>query len=732
MDRLSWTLLAVVMGVAVAPSVPGGLGDGLLLLLGAVGLGLLGRAHRVTSTFATLGVAVAIGLVASRSVPEGPMLEGPVQFVGVRVGASLGRSGDVALARPEGGLGGRVRVRFRERAPSAGTAVAVFGHAGPVRSVLPGAPDPVRAARLSGIRTEVRVIRATVLPPRLPRRAVDDPTGMLRALVTGERRHLEPALVSRLRRTGTAHLLAISGFHVSVVAGLLAGLALVAHRAAAVRWPGGAVPWGPGAVGIVAALTYAEHAGAPLSAQRATLVLALVITGRLLGRQPRLPAILATVAATVAVVDPSGIATPGFQLSFGAVAGIAAFAPRLEGLLPPEAPRGVRWVVRSLAASVGATLGTLPAAAWWFQQLAPLSPLANLVAVPLVGMVVVPCAALAHVLPGPGSGLAAHVGTFAVHGLFAVLAPFDVEPWSPAVGPLGAVGLAGLLVLAAGWWLPPGPHWRPLGRASPLVGGLAGLALVAGPPAPVGGWRFVFLDVGQGDALYIEHPSGSRWLVDGGPPSRAVLHWLRRHGVRHLDVVVVTHRDRDHLGGTLPVIDELSVGEVWTRGAPAVLVAACARAGVPLQAPPTAWWPPEGPLPPGNDASVVLSVGPVLMLGDVSGEVEQRLVQAGIGRHTVLKVAHHGSGTSTSEALLAAVQPEHAVIGVGGGNRYGHPAPGVLSRLARSGVQVWRTDRDGTVVVTFGVGPPSHAGGSRLLTVRRSATTAPQRGIVDP
>ncbi|MEM6929087.1 MAG: ComEC/Rec2 family competence protein, partial [Myxococcota bacterium] len=298
MDRLSWTLLAVVVGVAMAPWVPGALGDGLLLLGGAVGLGLVVQAHRVASTVATLGIALVVGLVASRSVPRGPALDGPVQFVGVRVGASLGRRGDVALGRPGGWLGGRVRVRFRERAPPAGRAVAVFGHAGPIRSALPGAPDPRRAARLSGIRTEVRAIRATVLPPEAPRPAIDDPTGMLRALVTGDRSHLEPALVSRLRRTGTAHLLAISGFHVSVVAGLLAGLVLITHRFAAVWWPTGATPWGPGVVGVAAALAYAEHAGAPLSAQRATLVLALVITGRLLGRQPRLPPILTTVAAT--------------------------------------------------------------------------------------------------------------------------------------------------------------------------------------------------------------------------------------------------------------------------------------------------------------------------------------------------------------------------------------------------------------------------------------------------
>ncbi len=728
MDVVSLGMVAVVGGVALAPSVPGTATQAAGLLLGLLALAGMARGARRAwlASGWLVAAALAVGGLASRSVPEGPRLDGVVQLQGVRVGAPLGRSADVALGRPGESLGGRVRVRFPARPPPAGTVVLVFGHAGPVRPALPGAPDPVRAARLSGIASEVVAIRATSVPPPRAPPAISDPTGMLTALVTGDRSRLDPALVARLRRTGTAHLLAISGFHVSVVAGLLAAGALLGHRSLAVVWPAGGPPWTPAVVGLLAATGYASTAGAPLSAQRATLVLGLVALGRLMGRRPRLLPLLGLVAAAVAVGDPAAIATPGYQLSFGAVAGLATFGSRIEGLLPPDLPGWVRWTGRSVAASTAATLGTLPAAAWWFQQLAPFTVLANLLAVPLVGGIVVPAAGLSMLLPDPLSGLAAGLGTIVVRTIYVLLAPFDVPPLSPAVGPGGAL----LLALALG-----------LGVRRPVTGGLCGLVVLTWPAPRADGWRFVFLDVGQGDAIYVEHPDGTRWLVDGGRPSRAVLHWLRRQGIRHLDAVVVTHTDLDHLGGAVPVIAELSVSEVWAHTTPASLTLPCARAGVPLVRPPGGLWPPAGAPPVrGNASSVVLSAGPLLLLGDVSGGIEERLVEDGLGAHRLLKVAHHGSGSSTTPSLLGAVRPEHAFIGVGRGNRYGHPAPATLARLEAENVRVWRTDHHGTIEVRVGDGidepvrveAVSDGGPRRLLGIPRGATTAPHRGASDP
>jgi len=709
-------MLAVVLGVALAPDVPGPLGAWGLVSGGLGGLAALAWVHRLGWRPLAVACGLALGVSASRSVPPGPEIEGVVQLTGVRVGSSLGRSADVALPG-----GGRVRVRFGGRAPSVGTAVAVLGHAGPVRPVLPGAPDPVRAASLTGVRTEVVAIRDAAAPAPPAPRALHDPTGVLRAVVTGDRTGLDPELVARLRRTGTAHLLAISGFHVSVVAGLLASIGVLVTRVAAARVPAGWPPLAAAGLGVAAAAGYAHIAGAPVSAQRASLVLALVVGGRLLGRRPRWLSILAVAAAVVAAVDPASIATPGYQLSFGAVAGLVTVGQRIAGLLPPDTPRALAWAGRSAAASVGATAGTLPAAAWWFQSLAPLSVLANLVAVPGFGFVVVPAAGLAHLLPEPLSGVAATVGTVAVQALAVGLGGLDVPPLAPAVGPVGAVLLAGALALTVRWPLP----------------GAGAVALVLGWPAPrPDGWRFVFLDVGQGDAALVEHPDGQRWLVDGGRPSRAVLHWLRREGIRDLDVVVVTHPDLDHLGGTLPVIGGLRVGEVWAHEPPEELVERCAAASVPLRAPPDALWP-RGPVESSdNAASIVLSVGPLLLLADVDSTVEGELVRRGLRPHPLLKVAHHGSASSTSAALIDAVRPQHAFVSVGRGNRYGHPAPAVLARLGDRGVTVWRTDEHGTVEVRMSGDVPgvSASRGARhpLLASRQGATTQPHPGTVDP
>ncbi|MEN0061675.1 MAG: ComEC/Rec2 family competence protein [Myxococcota bacterium] len=680
MQTVAIGMFSVVAGVLVAPLLPGSWGAWASLALG--GLGLWG--HR-GGWLGSIGIGLLVGVVASRTVPQGPELTGWVSLRGVRVGAPQGRSGDVAVGGPGAPSIGRVRIRFRERAPPAGASVLVVGRARPVRDALPGAPSPLRAARLVGVRTEVLASRSAVIGAPMTAPSSNDPTGLLRAVTTGDRRGLDEALVGRLRRTGTAHLLAISGFHVSIVAGLAFALGLVGHRALAVRWPTGAPPWAPAGFAVLAASIYALGAGMPISAQRATLLLGLVMVGRLWGRTARILPILMFVAAAVAMVDPGALATPSFQLSFGAVAGLATFGVQLSNWIPPDVPWMVRWLGRSVVASVAATLGTLPAAAWWFQQLAPWSVVANLIAVPVTGLVIVPAAGLAQLLPEPLAGGAAHVGTLATRAVFWALAPFDVTPWAPAVGPLGAALLAGALVIAVRrpWW---------------GFGGVA--AVLLWPASEAAGWRFVFLDVGQGDAAFVQHPSGKRWLVDGGRPSFAVLQWLRRERIRHLDVVVVTHSDADHLGGTLPVIRSLSVDEVWAVNPPDALIEACTEAEVPLRRPRDALWPPNDGVPrDDNDGSIVLSLGPLLLAADIDADIEAELLDRGLSHHAWLKVAHHGSRSSTHSAFLEVVRPTHAVVSVGRDNRYGHPAPEVLDRLHSAHAEVWRTDLDGTVEV---------------------------------
>jgi len=692
-DRLGRASLGVVIGVAVAPWLGGTVGGltGLLLVL----IGLCGCSG--TRRAAEVGAGVVLGLLAVASMPEGPALEGHVAVQGVVVGAATGTTAAVSATRfaapgePWAEVSGRVQVRFPDRPPPPGARVVVYGRAGPLRGrALPGGPDPLRNAARSRIRTRLWTERWAVLggvPARADRFPEREPAGVLQALATGDRSGVSEATWTVLRRSGTAHLLAISGFHVGLVALVAVGAARLPLRAAALlrrRGVGDRLAW---VVGVAVGLAYAWSVGAPVSAQRAACMVALVGVARATGRQVRPLPLLGAVAAALLVVDPAALGTPSFQLSFGAVLGLVRLTPWLLRWLPPDLPPGVGWAARALSATLGATVGTLPAGAWWFQQLAPLSPLANLVALPWVAFVVVPSALIAGWGPEPLSTGALWVGEQAVAVLLVVLEPLATRPLAPALtGVEVAFLLAALLVP----------------RRALVVGAVLVLLLGAPrvqPSCPV----VTFLDVGQGDAALVELPDGRRWLVDGGPPGRQVLHWLRRRRIRHLDRVVVSHGHPDHVGGLVPVVEALTIDEIWVpsaEGLDELLEVARAR-GTPV-----VWGSPWALHPrPGfagantNDRSLVLSVAGVLFTGDVEAAGEAALLgRGGLGAR-VLKVPHHGSRSSSSDELLDVVRPDLAVISAGSHNRFGHPHPTVLARLADHDLPVVRTDRDGTVEV---------------------------------
>lgn len=666
-----------------------------------------------------LAVAIAVGLGCARTVPPGPVREGVLVAVGMRVGAASGRTGDVWLSRAAGpdrrwsATTGRVRVRFPQDAPPPGVPVVLFGRAGPVRGALPGAPDPIRAARMAGVETEIVAVRAARLdgePPALldPER---DPTGLIRAIVLGDRSGCTPETLAILRRTGTSHLLSISGFHVGVAAALVMGATTLLFRAVAVLRPQGLAAPVPLGLGVGAAWAYTALAGWVVPAERAAGMLSLAATARAYGRGTEGVPILVWVAVALALVDPGTPATASYQLTFGAMAGLVLFVPPLVRYLPPDLPWVVRWSADGLAATFGSTLGTLPFAAWWFQAVPPLSPVANLVSLPVLGVALVPIGAVACAAPDPIAWLAAGLGTGLCRLELALLGLLAVEPWTPAVGPIGALVL-GALVL--------GSLRRPARAAV-----AAAILLVSPRPAP-DGLRVTFLDVGQGDAALVEWPDGRRWLVDGGPPSTAVVAWLRRSGIRRLDGVVATHGDRDHCGGLVGVVDGLDVGVIWALDPSPELAEAAERQGVAITAPVGALHPSASDAVTGNDGSIVFGVGPVLLTGDVGRAAEAAVAARLPGRFPVLKLAHHGSATSTSAALVDRARPSVAVLSVGATNPYGHPSPDVLDRLAARGVAVLRTDRDGTI--TLEVEP----GGIRIRTARGRELWLPEEPAGSP
>jgi len=687
-----WLAIGVVAGAWAWPYCPAGLVASATAAAVLAGLAMAAGQARPMALVAA-GFCCGLGLVAR--IEAGPELRGEYSARGWVVGAAEGRVADVDVASVSalGGApvnaSGRLRVVFPGPPPPPGVAVVVAGTArriDPTR--LPGDVDPAVVAARDGVRS-VLVADSVV---RLGRdREAPDFEGarhaaLLRALVDGTVGEIPAEEAQLLRRTGTWHLVSVSGLHVGVGAAIGWWVAWVMSRPF-LFLSGGLARWTCAVGGIAGAWLYADIADWGVPARRAAWMASAACVALAARRRPDPQRTLALAALAVVASEPEAVGSVGFALSFGAMLGMILVSGRASRLLPPDLPRWLRWTLEGLAASLGATAGTLPVVALHFQSLSPASPLANLWAVPWIGSLATPLALVAAVTKGEVHDLAlALADAAATAGLWG-LRGVDMEPWAPAVGVAGAavLGLAGLL-------------WR----REILALGLT-LAILAPWPRSRRELVVSFLAVGQGDAALVEWPDGRRWLVDGGPPGQDLLRYLRRRGIRRLDSVFVSHGHPDHYGGLLPVLDALDVGEVVARG----LVSDLAGAA-PLW---TSSHPSILPLPRDfeardeNDRSLVLRLGlgahTFLLPGDAEWAEEQALVAANCAglQATVLKVGHHGSRTSSSAPFLACARPEHAVISAGFDNRYRHPHPGVLKSLATAAFapRTWRTDQQGTI-----------------------------------
>jgi competence protein ComEC len=583
---------------------------------------------------------------------------------------------------------------------------------------------------------------------------------LLRGMVLGQDEAIDPALREDFRDSGLAHLLAVSGQNVMLLAALalpalaLAGLGLRARLAA------------------LAALIslYVPLAGAGASLQRAG-VMGLAGIAAIAASRPasRSYSLLLAAAATLAW-NPRAWTDPGWQLSFAAVAGILVIGlPLARGLrrigdelLQPRTRRSsrpsdgaaaaVHGLADGVAITVAATLATAPLLAHHFGSV-PLAGLAaNLLALPAVapamwlGMLKIglgqlgdPGLAVAEALGGAADAPVGYIAWLAERcadipgGQLAL--PLD----SPA-GVLGAYGLLGGVALAARRLTPPPgrrlPEWAARWRRLPrrhrvvLTTTLALALLATAAPAldgpdPPGQLTVRFLDVGQGDATLIQHPDGTAVLFDGGPPEAGVARLLRKAGVKRLAAVVATHASRDHHGGLVEVIRRFPVGALLDGGDgtadpafQALLRQSAARGTrrVAATAPLTIelaggalrvrllWPPPRPPGPPPEDPNpralvALVSAGAFDLLLSADAESDT-LLPLELPDIEAFKVPHHGSSDPGLPAVLERLDPEVAAIEVGP-NTYGHPAPSTLAALERAGVPTFRTDRHGTVSLTI-------------------------------
>jgi len=491
-----------------------------------------------------------------------------------------------------------------------------------------------------------------------------------------------------LRRTGVVHLLAISGLHVGIVASFGGLLGWIVSR----RFTRGTGIFMartiPSVVAMVTAASYGQLVGWPVSTQRAIWMVGLASVTLLIGRTIRPWQILGAAAIAVFIANPSQIASLGFLMSFSAVAALIGWMPIWAALLNPDRPRVLRWIHNALGTTVCASFGTLPICAWVFQHLPMASPMANLFAVPLFATLAVPCTLLGLFGPVATSDLLLTIADRSVDLAIGWVTLWDVGGVTPAVNWTGALLL----------WVAIFCFKRP-------ILALFLIAAALGPRDwPTDKLELHFPAVGQGSACLVQWPDGRHWLIDGGPPSSAVLRWLRRRGIRKLDRVFLSHPDSDHFGGLLPVTESLQVGEIWISRPPLQneslfkkLVTIAEQKGIPLHH----WDAEKVGEGSDNDSGLVVTIRHgshrILLLGDIGKDTEERLAVR-MPTMTAVQVAHHGSKTSSHPLLIKRSQAKWAFIQVGEGNRYGHPAPSVLARWSHQ--KLLRTNIDGSIHVT--------------------------------
>lgn len=693
------------------------------VLLGAGGWRLAPAAPRAALALVAAGAGILWGSAAAREASR--------TCVGRWSEAARGSHAAVVQLRDPVTAGGAV-VDGDSRDPRCGGTIPLRW---PGDSSAEGGTTWLVAGRWlgEGARGVLQVRRARLLDPRprgrggirnaVSRRAralFGSRAPLVDALVLARRNALDPDVRERFAQAGLAHLLCVAGLHVGFLAGWL-GLVL------------GRLPLSPRVrfgAGAALVLLYVWLLGFPAPATRAAIGLAIFGFARLRQRVVPPLAVLALTALILGVVDPDTARSVGAWLSFAAVAAVFGAV---------RATAGGPWPLRALAPGVAATLVTAPITAYAFGTVAPVGVLANLVAIPLAG-VAIPGAMLAllasAIAPAAGALLARGAGTgLAVLDLVARAG--DRVPFGHLVMAAGVpAALTWLAILAVCWWL-----WRAPGRRRPWVRPARALfvgAIVVWSTAfrapSLDECRCLsvsFLDVGQGDAAALRTPAGQWIVIDGGPRApgndagrRVVVPYLRRHGARGIALMVSTHADADHLGGLPAVVAAFPPRLVLEPGEPlarplyfeflAAVEAAgsrwrAARAGdritvdgveVRVLSPDDAWM--HVPVDVNDHGVVVLvtyGATRIFFQADAGIPVERRLAGS-VGPVDLLKVGHHGSRSASSEAWLAELAPRVAVISVGARNRYGHPAPEVLDRLARRGIEVLRTDQRGTITFT--------------------------------
>ena len=546
--------------------------------------------------------------------------------------------------------------------------------------------------------------------------AVTSPSSrFVRALALGDTRFLDQQDWTRLRAAGLTHLIAISGFHVGLVAGFCALLVAAAWW----LWPS-LCRWLPrqfaaGAGAIVGAFGYALVTGMAVPTLRTAVMIAALVAARWLRRRQRLVDTLALGCGVLSLMDPLAVLGAGFWLSFAGVAWLLWCLPDGAG---EGAGEGWRGQLRGfLSAQAVASLGLLPLSVMLFGQASTAGPLANLAAVPWWSLVVVPlglAGVLADVLHAGWGNPFWQASTWCFDLLWPVLTRIADSPLALLWLPESRWYALPLALVSAFWLL------LPRGLPGRWLALLLWLPLLY-PPLELPGpdeFELTTVDVGQGLSIVVR-TAHHTLLYDMGPAvpdgfdagERAVVPALHGLGVRRLDAAIVSHGDMDHAGGRAAVVAVFPMPVVLApEGSPSPGSRNC------LAGQTWSWdgvrfrilSPDPGVPYLGNESSCVLRVesvhGSALLDGDIGHYSERKLVQANAARlrSDVVIVPHHGSAGSSDPAFVAAVAARLALVSTGADNRFRHPRQQIVRRWCDAGAEVLDTSRSGALRVWVG------------------------------